>query len=316
MILTHSAISSGGNMPNTSLPDWEDVLSSAARLQELLPDAVLVGGTASAVYADHRLSTDADHVLTDLRVRFDEVLASLESVAGWKTARIRRPVLILGSLDGIETGIRQLIRDEPLETTQVERFGGKLTVPTQAEILRIKGVLILKRNATRDYLDFVALADHLGEEQVVSALRKFDRLYPQPNGESAMQQLQVQLAAPRPYDLEEVNLSEYKNLDPRWHSWAEVEAVSAHCATMIFDQIVGIESSLAVQWNAESAKCECTGTIKDLSDTEVIQDAGRGRYVVWDRSKLATANLVVGQKVTIHPSGKVKEPSRDNGLGW
>jgi hypothetical protein len=27
---------------------------------------------------------------------------------------------VLGSLDGIETGVRQLIRDEPLETTQIE----------------------------------------------------------------------------------------------------------------------------------------------------------------------------------------------------
>lgn len=61
-------------------------------------------------------------------------------------------------LDGIETGVRQLVRDEPLETTRVEYFGQTLKVPTEAEILRIKGVLILRRNATRDYLDFVALA--------------------------------------------------------------------------------------------------------------------------------------------------------------
>jgi hypothetical protein len=91
------------------LPDWELVLSSAARLQRILPDAVLVGGTASAMPAHHRFSRDADHVLTDLRSRFDEVLKQLESVAGWKTARIQRPVQILGSLDGIETGIRQVV---------------------------------------------------------------------------------------------------------------------------------------------------------------------------------------------------------------
>ncbi|RPJ79974.1 MAG: hypothetical protein EHM18_19235, partial [Acidobacteria bacterium] len=145
-------------MPSSTLPEWEQVLSSAARLQQILPHAVLVGGTASG----HRISTDADHVLTDLRERFDAVLAQLESVAGWKTARINRPVQILGSLDGIETGVRQLIRDEPLETTQVECFGHHVTVPTEAEILRIKAVLILMRNATRDYLDFAAHADHMG----------------------------------------------------------------------------------------------------------------------------------------------------------
>ncbi len=91
-------------MPNDTLPDWEQVLSSVARLQRILPEAVLVGGTAAALYAEHRLSTDANHVLPDLQQRFDQVLAELESVAGWKTARIRRPVQILGSLDGIETG--------------------------------------------------------------------------------------------------------------------------------------------------------------------------------------------------------------------
>ena len=98
------------------LPDWELVLSSAARLQRILPDAVLVGGTAAAVHAEHRFSRDADHVLSDLRRRFDEVLSMLESVAGWKTARVQRPVQIPGSLDGIETGVRQLVRNEPLET--------------------------------------------------------------------------------------------------------------------------------------------------------------------------------------------------------
>lgn len=35
-------------MSNAELPDWERVLSSAARLQRILPDAVLVGGTAAA----------------------------------------------------------------------------------------------------------------------------------------------------------------------------------------------------------------------------------------------------------------------------
>lgn len=231
-------------MPNDTLPEWERVLSSAAHLQRLLPEAVLVGGTASALYAGHRLSTDADHVLTDLRERFDQVLAQLESVAGRKTARVQRPVQILGSLDGIETGVRQLIRDEPLETTQIELLGQRLTVPTEADILRIKGALILKRNATRDYLDFVALADRLGTGKTIEALRSLDRIYPQPNDESALQQLQIQLADPLPYDLEEMNLAEYKHLDARWHNWQTVKAACADCAMLIFDQIIGLEDAL------------------------------------------------------------------------
>jgi hypothetical protein len=232
-------------MPNSTseLPEWEQVLSSAAHLQRILPDAVLVGGTASAIYAGHRLSTDADHVLTDLRERFDQVLADLESAAGWKTARVRPPVQILGSLDGIETGVRQLIREQPLETTEIERCGQRLTVPTLAEMLRIKAVLILKRNATRDYLDFAALIDRIGEDEAVLALRPFDSIYPQPNGESALQQLQIQLAAPLPYDLDEVNLAEYKQLASRWHDWSAVRSACTACATLIFDRIVGCEGA-------------------------------------------------------------------------
>lgn len=230
-------------MPIDTLPEWEDVLSSASNLQRILPDAVLVGGSAAAIHAGHRMSADADHVLTDLRQRFDQVLAQLESVAGWRTARVTRPVQILGSLDGIDTGIRQLIRDEPLETTNVDVRGMPIVVPTRAEILRIKGALILKRNATRDYLDFVALSDLLGDTNVVDALRRFDALYPQPNQESALQQLQIQLASPLPYDLEETNLVEYKHLDPRWHNWTSVKRASADVATLIFDRIIGADDA-------------------------------------------------------------------------
>lgn len=194
---------SGTTMQKETLPEWEQVLASAAHLQRILPDAILIGG--------------------------------------WKTARVRRPVQILGSLDGIETGIRQLIRDEPLETIQIEYHGEKITIPTEAEILRIKGVLILKRNATRDYLDFVALADHMGYEKMVIALQPFDMLYPQPNQESALQQLQVQLAQPLPFDLEAHNLAEYKNPHPRWHDWQNVRTACIECATVIFDLIIGLD---------------------------------------------------------------------------
>jgi len=224
-----------------NLPDWEQVLSSAARLQRILPDAILVGGTASAVHAEHRFSRDADHILPDLRIRFDDVLAELESIAGWKTARIKPPVLILGSLDGIETGIRQLIREIPLETTVFEYKGEKLVVPTEAEILRIKGILILKRNATRDYLDFIALADNMGDHNTIKALNSFDLLYPQSNEDSSLNQLQIQLSNPLPYDLEETTLADYKNLSKKWHDWGTVKSHCIFLAMSIFDEIISLE---------------------------------------------------------------------------
>jgi acyl-CoA-binding protein len=221
------------------LPDWEAVLSAAARLQSLLPQAVLVGGTASALHAGHRLSRDADHVLVDLRANFDDILAQLESVAGWKTARVRRPVLILGRLDGIETGVRQLIRSEPLETTTISSQGRSITLPTKAEILRIKAALILRRNAARDYLDFVALADQMGDQGAATALTAFDKYYPQDNGQSALQQLLAQLANALPFDLDEMEpgLHEYKNLDPKWHAWANVKGAAARLSVDLLDRL-------------------------------------------------------------------------------
>jgi len=224
-------------MSESNLPEWEQLISAAAHLQELLPGATLVGGTAVAIFAQHRLSRDADHLLPDLRERFDDVLAQLEAVAGWRTARVKRPVLILGSLDGIETGVRQMIREEPLETREVAIGNVRLMVPTEDELLRIKAVLILRRNATRDYLDFAALSERLGPDRVKQALDSLDGLYPQPNGASTLQQLQVQLSNPMPYDLEETNLSEYRNLHPSWHDWNRIKDICQTIAVDLFRRL-------------------------------------------------------------------------------
>ena len=220
--------------------NWDDVLSAASRLQGLVTNAVLVGGTASAIFATHRTSYDADHVVPNLREKFDLILETLESVAGWETARIKRPVLILGSLDGIETGVRQLIRTSPLETQDVYIHEQKITVPTEAEILRIKGALILKRNAARDYLDFAALSRHLGLEATLDALMRFDELYPQKNGQSALQQLYLQLANPHPFDLDGLDLSTYKHLSSNWQSW---ENVAQQCQRVACDIFAAMEKT-------------------------------------------------------------------------
>jgi hypothetical protein len=121
----------------SSLPDWERLLAAERHLQRLLPGTVLVGGTAADLHAGHRTSQDDDHVLVDLRERFDEVLAALEGAAGWLTARTQRPVLVLGSLDGVMTAIRQLRRTRPLA---MEVIAG-LRVPTLDEMARIKAWL-------------------------------------------------------------------------------------------------------------------------------------------------------------------------------
>ncbi len=223
--------------PRKPLPDWEQVLTAAAHLQRILPGTVLVGGTAASVYAGHRRSADADHTMDDLKGHFDDVLHTLEQVSGWRTARTKRPVLILGSLDGIETGVRQLIRSTPLKTVDVPTQGGSITLPTRAEILRIKGALILKRNASRDYIDFIALADHLGKRRTAASMLKMDDLYPQTNGESALRQLIVQVATPRPFDREETDLTTYKGISERYDSWHKLEGLGSQIANAMFDAV-------------------------------------------------------------------------------
>jgi hypothetical protein len=51
--------------------DWERLLSAERHLQALVPDADLVGGTAAAPHAGHRVSRGGDHVVAEMRDRFD-----------------------------------------------------------------------------------------------------------------------------------------------------------------------------------------------------------------------------------------------------
>ena len=218
----------------------EAVFEAAARLQELVPDAVLVGGTAAAHHAGHRVSLDDDHVVADLRRRFDEVLTDLEATHGWITARIQRPVLILGRLDGVETGVRNLIRQRPLEVEQVRIGRRALRVPTLAEIFRIKAWLCLIRNATRDYLDFAALAARLGEDDSVSVVIAMDEYYADqigPGGRRVATQVARQLAEPLPDDLSSVDLASYRKLDRRWQNWQTVADWCRRIAVGVLDRL-------------------------------------------------------------------------------
>ena len=160
-------------------PELLAVLESASRLQQLVPDAVLVGGSAAALYAGHRDSYDHDHVLADLRDRFGVVLDALESEGEWVTNRLVPGKIILGQLGDVEAGVRQMIRTRPLETARITLPSGRtLTVPTAEETLRIKGFLIVRRNQTRDYLDVAALADRYGLVEAAAGGRGAQPLTP------------------------------------------------------------------------------------------------------------------------------------------
>jgi hypothetical protein len=206
------------------------VLESAAKLQEVVPDAVLVGGSAAALWANHRSSRDHGHVLADLSSRFNAVLEAVEATDGWVTNRVTPGKIILGELGDIETGLRQLIRKVPLEVVEVTLPGGQvLRVPTPDEMLRIKGYLIVRRNQVRDYLDVAALSERIGIPHAADVLRRIDDYYSDQRGadsEGVATQLARQLAAPRPADTRTVKqLGHYQGLDPRWADWKSVAEV-------------------------------------------------------------------------------------------
>ena len=220
-------------------PELLAVLESASRLQQMVPDAVLVGGSAAALYAGHRDSYDHDHVLTDLRDRFDVVLDALESEGEWVTNRVVPGKIILGRLGDIEAGVRQMIRTRPLETVRVTLPSGRaLTVPTAEETLRIKGFLIVRRNQTRDYLDVAALADRYGILKAAEVLAGIDDYYADQHGggRGVAAQLVRQLADPRPKDSSVTRqLDAYRNLASRWTDWGEVRSVCRQLAAEMLE---------------------------------------------------------------------------------
>jgi hypothetical protein len=206
------------------------VLESAARLQQLVPDAVLVGGSAAALHAGHRESFDHDHVLVDLDQRYAQVLDAVEASDGWATSvrASRPPMTIMGSLDGIQAGLRNLRRTRPLETVSIEVApGAAVTAPTAEEALRVKAYLVVQRNAVRDYLDVVALADHIGVDRAGEILRHIDDYYDDRSQQagSVRTSLALALADPKPVDVDVIpELPRYRGLDPRWHDWSSVVA--------------------------------------------------------------------------------------------
>ena len=221
-------------------PQFVALLESAAHLQRLVPGAVLVGGSAAILYADHRESRDHDHVVSDLADRFEMVLEAVEEDEGWATNRVAPGKVILGNLDGIEAGVRQMLRKTPLEVTAVTvPSGGEVTVPTVEETLRIKAFLIVRRNQTRDHLDLAALSDHIGVDRAAEVLSDIDAYYADQNddGEGVASQLVRQLSEPRPADRSVIEqLPSYRRLRKRWSDWGAVTDVLAAVAARMAEQ--------------------------------------------------------------------------------
>lgn len=217
---------------------WVSVLKAGVEAQRLVPGAVCVGGTASALYAGHRLSQDTDHLLISLRDSFEEVRSRLEALPEWKTARVRPPVLILGSLGGVEVGFRQLKRDLPLESRIVETEAGPLVVPTWDELIAMKAFLAYDRNVTRDYLDFAALSECENEPAVLDALLKLDVRYGSLQVASVGLEVAKALSAAAPFDLDEAELPNYKELHEKWHRWETTRTICKRFGLLLGEALI------------------------------------------------------------------------------
>ena len=202
-------------------PEFASVVEKGRVLQRVLREragieVIAVGGTGAALHAGHRFSLDADHVTDLLAEKFDAVLEVLDAVPGWQTNRQSRPVIILGSLDGIEQGIRQqrAVRRKPIEKTVVE----DLTIPTAAEMLRIKAYLCADRRSVRDAVDAVALADHLGATPTREALLSLNACY-SPLGAQSPLLAFAEACMAEPVDKSLVGLPDYKGIRAPYDSW-------------------------------------------------------------------------------------------------
>lgn len=224
------------------MADWERLLAQAAMLQTKVPGAVLVGETAAAVHARHRVSFDHDHVIRDLAKSYDAAIAALESIVGWRTQRRVKGKLVLGRIDGIDAGLRNQKRSAPLETMTVEVSGGRtLKLPTIEEMLRVKSYLAVERNATRDYLDVAALSHRLGLRKSALALDGMNALYAEFAGEGGdmLSTVVVKLTNPDPYDLTQVDLTEYRGIVAPWNDWQTVVTQCRSVALALLERSPG-----------------------------------------------------------------------------
>jgi len=125
---------------SSNIEEWERVISAAADLQNLVPGCVLVGGSATAIHAKHRLSMDADHIL--------------------------------------------------------------------------------------------------GDQKVVDALEKFDRYYQdvyRGSEVAPLNQLARQLAEPKPYDLDEIDIADYKGIATPLDRWENISEVCTRVSALLSD---------------------------------------------------------------------------------
>ena|SRR5688572_865265 len=97
-----------------------------------------------------------------------------------------------------------------------------LVVPTAEETLRIKAFLCTDRQALRDYLDLAAVADTLGDDVALRALRFLNVLYPGAGNQTCITRL-AEVTSQGPVDLGQHDLKTYRGIQAPYDDWRYVE---------------------------------------------------------------------------------------------
>ena len=215
------------------------VIEVGARANRIVPEGVALGGSVCALYAQHRTSIDIDFVLPNLNGQFDEVRERLFNQSGWVEARISRPTLILGSLDQVEVGFRQLRHKTPIATQSLETEAGFLTIPTLEELLTTKAFLAYNRNATRDYFDFAELASLRSQESVVNTLLNIDAKMGWERLPSVLLEVTKALVHCEPRYLGAQGIETFRVLNPRLKSWEVVKSVCQSIGRLLAEKAIG-----------------------------------------------------------------------------
>ena len=218
-----------------------EVIKAGVRANQAVAGSIALGGTICSLFAHHRLSSDIDFVLSDLSQRFDEIRVQLFGLPEWKERWVSIPLTILGTLDGVRVGYRQLRRIIPLQTQVIQTPFGALVVPTTEELLRTKAFLCYNRNYTRDFVDFAELSCLFETENVVLILSDLDSKFSWEKQPSIIIEVIKQLLLSEPHDLndERHGYKQLRFLDPKLKSWEEVAARCQTIGKLLSIKVIG-----------------------------------------------------------------------------
>jgi RND superfamily putative drug exporter len=194
--------------------DLRMVVKSAAKLEDLAPDAISVADPL-AFSGCAGLGQLTARTARAMPVRVGAGADAASSPNG-VTTRIVRPVhpvtmwrgrlsVALDALDTDGGSAHTLRRRSPVETTNVQLpTGDRLRIPTGAETLRLQGYLLLCRNGSQDYAAFADLADVMDPQTAAMVLAGMDRYYCGQTSDRqwVATQLVRRLADPYPHDVD------------------------------------------------------------------------------------------------------------------